>query len=432
MKQLNSFILIFFIVVLSFPAQAQNGKIKRGDKYYEWMAYPIAIRKYEKGLKKDRDLRAMERIADAYRQVGNTVSAEKWYAEVVKTTGAAPINMLHYGQVLKSNGKYMEARKWFAAYLQTGEAPKVAARFIESCDFAMEGRKDSARYTITAEPFNTKRSEFGPIITAEGMIFAAEKPGGCVRRLNLRNENFFYDLYTMKRTTKKKGYKLKRLKGKVNRKYHEGPAVLNRKQNMMYFTRSNFVADKKAKNGKNLSRLKIFSSSPSKGKWKNVEELPFNSEEYSCGHPALSKDGNTMYFSSNRPGGFGGTDLYMSRKEGDSWGTPRNLGSAINTEGDEEFPYMHAGGTLFFASTGLPGYGGFDIFSAKPSGAGWETPVNLGYPLNTSGDEFTMAWINNRPAGYFASDRDGDDDIYKFSRKMEIRGVIVDSRTAAP
>lgn len=432
MNQLKTLLIVFALFLTALPVQAQNGKIKRGDKWYELMAYPAAVRKYEKGLKKNRDLRAMERLADAYRQIGMYQEAEKWYAEVVQTSGAAPINMLHYGQMLKSNGKYSEARKWFDAYLQTGESPQVAARMKESCDFALEGKKDSARYQITPETFNTGKSEFSPVLYGNGMIFTAEKKGGAVDRLNLRNENSFYDLYYTERSTNKQGFTVKALKGKVNRKYHDGPATLSPSQDTLYFTRSNYVQEKKGRNAKNLSKLKVLMAQNDKGKWKNIEMPKFNSDNYSCGHPTISKDGKSMIFSSDIPGGFGGSDLYISRLEGGEWSIPQNLGSAVNTEGDESFPYLHEYGTLFFASTGHPGFGGYDIFYSDPAGAGWSKPVNAGYPLNSPTDDFSIAWIKNKAIGYFASDRDGDDDIYRFSRKMEVRGLLVDSRTGAP
>lgn len=432
MKHLNILVLAFLSIFVALPAAAQNGSIKRGDKMYEMMSYPAAIRKYEKGLKKSSDLRAMERLADAYMKVGMSEHAEKWYAQVVKTKGAAPANMLHYGEALKMNGKYDEARKWFDAYLQSGEMPQLAARMKESCDFALEGMKDSLRYTIKAEPFNTDRSEFGPVIYGPGLIYTAERKGGCTRRLNMRNENFFYDMFYTERSLKKQGYTVKALKGNVNKKYHDGPGVLSPGMDTLYFTRSNYVQEKKARNAKNLSKLKILTATRDSKKWKVQDMLPFNSDNYSCGHPTLSPDGKSMIFASDIPGGFGGTDLYISRMEGGSWGVPQNLGSAVNTEGEESFPNWHTSGTLFFASTGHAGFGGYDLFYSEPAGNGWSKPVNAGYPLNSPKDDFTMAWIKNQPRGYFASDRDGDDDIYTFTRKMQVRGLMVDSRTGAP
>lgn len=429
----------YFIMSLSLcmlvagRANAQNRQIKNGDKLYERMVYPGAVREYERGLLKGLELRAMERIADAYEQLSDTKNAERWYGQVVKMKGAAPINKYRYGQMLKANGKYAEARSWFEAYLQTGENPMLGARMVEACDFATEARQDSLRYKISTEPCNSKGSEFGPLLFKQGFILSAEHQPGSRKMTNMRNNNGFYDMYYAERNpNSKSGVKIKRLKGQVNRKYHEGPATLNRDQTKLYFTRSYYVKDKKGKAAANHSKLRILVAEYIKGKWKNVEEMPFNSDNYSCGHPTLSQDGLTMVFSSDIPGGFGGTDLYISRKVGDAWTTPQNLGSNVNTEGDEQFPYLHSSGNLFFASTGLPGFGGFDIFTAPKAGDKWGKAANAGYGVNSAQDDFSMAWLPGKSSGYFASNRNGNDDIYMFKRQMKINGVIVDKRTGKP
>lgn len=413
---------------------AQNGQLKKGDKFYESLAYPLAIKHYEKGLKKERDLRSMERLADAYKNIGDPVGAEKWYAELVKTKGSAPINKFYYGETLMTNGKYTAARTWFEAYLQTGENPKRAATFIEACDFASEIKKDSSRYSIQEADFNVGESDFSPVITRKGMVYTSSRKRGFGSRfINMRdNERFFYDLYNVERSTNKKGYKVKPLKGKVNTKFHEGPAVFSKDGNTIFFTRSNFYKGEKGEDSRGINRLKIFQAKRVGKKWKEVEKLPFNDDAYSCGHPALTADGKTMVFVSDIPGGFGGTDLYLSKFDGKNWGTPVNLGSSINTQGDEEFPYLHPAGALFFSSNGHPGMGGLDVFAASQDGDRWSNPVNAGYPLNSSRDDFGIVWTKGQPKGYFSSNRGGNDDIYTFKRQMFIEGTVVDSRTNLP
>ncbi len=428
----------FSILVLGFffsaqMAYSQNGKIKKGDKLYEHLVYPGAIAKYERGLAKTQDLRAMERLADAYVQVSNSEKAEQWYGTIVKMKGAAPVNKLKYGQTLMANGKYDEAQKWFQAYLETGESPSMAARMVEACNFAEAARKEPSRYTVNSEPVNTGKSEFSPVMYQQGLIFTGERRGAFTRFINLRNNNNFYDLYYAQRDpNKKSGVKVKRLKGKVNRKFHEGPATVNKDQNTLYFTRSHFVKDKKGKMPINHSKLMILTAEKSKKKWKNINSLPFNSDNYSCGHPTLSADGQSLIFSSDIPGGFGGTDLYICTKQGDSWSTPQNLGSSVNSEGDEQFPYLHKSGALFFSSDGHAGFGGFDIFAAPVSGDRWGKAVNGGFGLNSQYDDFGITWLPNKSAGYFSSDREGDDNIYMFKRQMKINGTIVDKRTGKP
>lgn len=434
MKNIYYLLILLFSLGLGNFADAQNGRLKRGDKFYESLAYPLAISNYEKGLKKDRELRAMERVADAYKNIGDTEGAEKWYSELVKTKGSAPINKFYYGEMLKANGKYTQARRWFEAYLQTGENPKRAATFIESCDYAMELKGDSSRYQIKPVDFNAGQSDMAPVLTRQGMVYTSSRKRGFGSRfINLRDrEKNFYDIYLVERNTSKKGYKVKPLKGKVNTRFHEGPAVFTPKGDKLFFTRSNFTKGKAGEDSRGINRLKIYSATKSGSKWKNVEELPFNDDLYSCGHPTLSKDGDMMVFSSDIPGGFGGTDLYVSKYDGKSWSTPVNLGSEINTQGDEEFPYLHSSGALFFSSNGHPGMGGLDIFAAQQNGERWGDPKNAGYPMNSSKDDFGVAYNKDTPSGYFTSNRSGNDDIYTFKRKMMLKGTIVDSRTGKP
>ncbi len=434
MKSIHYFLIFCLALGCSQAALAQNRNLRKGDKLYEALAYPLAINQYEKGLKKERDIRAMERLADAYNNIGEPEGAEKWYGELVTTQGAAAINKFYYGQALMSNGKYAQARKWFEAYLQTGENPRRAARFIEACDYAQELKMDSTRYVVEPEDFNVGASDMAPVMTRQGMIYTSSRRRGFgARFVNLRDrEKYFYDIYMVKRDNSKKGFKIKPLKGKVNSRFHEGPAVLSPKGDKIYFTRSNYIKGDFGKDTRGINRLKIFSATNENGKWKNVEPISFNDDMYSCGHPALSKDGQVMVFASDIPGGFGGTDLYMSKWDGSSWSTPINLGSKINTQGDEEFPYLHNSGTLFFSSNGHPGMGGLDIFAAAADGDSWEEPTNAGYPLNSSRDDFGITWRSNSPRGYFTSNRSGNDDIFNFTRKMKIKGTVVDSRTKAP
>jgi outer membrane protein OmpA-like peptidoglycan-associated protein len=433
MKNAKYFAVLIALCMLCSHLVAQTGPLKKGDKLYENMAYPRAVKQYERGLSAKQDLRSMERLADAYEQLSNFVMAEKWYAKIVTMKGVAPANLLKYGLMLKTNGKYDEARRWFQSYLQTGENPNAASKMVESCDYALEARKDSSRYQISPEPVNSKGSEFGPVLFQQGFIIVAEARSGGRRILNERNNNGFYDLYYAQRDPKRKsGVKVKRIKGQVNRKYHEGPITLSKDQSKMYFTRSNYVKVSKGKIPMQRSKLKVFSADLSRGKWKNVQSMPFNSENYGCGHPALSPDGNTLVFASDIPGGFGGTDLYVCQKEGNAWGTPQNLGSGVNTEADDQFPYLHANGSLFFASTGHAGFGGLDIFFAPKEGDKWGKAVNGGYGLNSPKDDFSIAWLPGKAMGYFASNRAGDDNIYMFKRQMRVNGTIVDRQTGKP
>ena len=225
-----------------------------------------------------------------------------------------------------------------------------------------------------------------------------------------------------------------------NGKYHEGPACYSEKLQELYITRSNYKVRPRASNDKTV-KLKLYRLVylPTENKWgeKLIEAVPFNDREYSVGHAALTPDGQTLYFSSDKPGGYGGVDLYKSvRDQSGNWASPVNLGPTINTTGDEMFPFVAEDGTLYFSSNGHVGLGGLDVFSTTPNKDSWSAPENLGFPINTNSDDFNYIIDKDNKNGYFASNRPGghgDDDIYKFIKKgISLCGLVYDAKSNDP
>lgn len=416
---------------------AQNKALEKGAAYHAETAYPLAIRYLTKGLKKIEDGKSRALLAHSFEEIGDYKASETEWKKLAEGAGADPEWIFQYGRLLKMNGKYAEAKDYFEKYRQTGHGNVRAQRYKQSCDLAMEWMKDSMRYTITREPFSHSSSDFGPHITRTGMVFASTRNRGfCRRVLNLRNNDYFYDLYAADRSTKgKDGWVVKPLKGKVNSRFHEGPAILSNDGSTLYFTRSNYLGGKKGQNAEGFNTLKIYSAKRVGKKWKEIEMLPFCSDEFSTGHPALSADGLTLYFASDRPGGFGGSDLYRVAKEGNGWGAPENLGPAVNSLGDDVFPTLSVDGTLLFSSDGHLGMGGLDIFFTEQTNGRFGEVRNAGYPLNSAADDFSVALVKGKAKGFFASNRPGGagkDDIYGFERKMVIQGTVADQNTGKP
>lgn len=205
----------------------------------------------------------------------------------------------------------------------------------------------------------------------------------------------------------------------INSYLNEGPVSFSRDGRTMFFTQNN-MKNGVQKAGKDKKvHLKIYSAyRHNGGEWSGQQELPFNSDDYSCAHPSLSADGDRLYFSSNRPGGYGGMDIWMSERQGATWGEPVNLGPDINTDKNEVFPYIHVTGSLFFASSGHNSKGGLDLFVVEESDSGEQEVVNLNEPFNTVEDDFGLIMNDDGTRGFFTSNRKnglGKDDIYSFT-----------------
>ena len=247
-----------------------------------------------------------------------------------------------------------------------------------------------------ASTVNSELADFGPAFYRDGIVYASEKNVKFQEKEYNWREHPFLDLFYSKAEGENPANlaKPELFKGKVNTWVHEGTVTFTEDFQTMYFTRNSYYKGKigyDTEEEMKTVNLQIFESRAANGgeKWGDIKSLPFNSDDYSVGHPTLSRDGQALYFASDMPGGFGETDLYVSYKSGDSWGQPENLGPEINTEGREMFPYMSADGLLYFASDALPGLGGLDIFSAKLLEDGtWSAPENLRYPINTNGRRF--------------------------------------------
>ncbi len=266
------------------------------------------------------------------------------------------------------------------------------------------------------ESVNTKTLEYCPVIFKNQLVFTSTrpKPGSPMTRWRDEKKQFS-DLYIAKKSTHGSFFDTKRLTGNASSPVHNGAATFNQTGNEMFFTRNN----ENGKNEKNIINLKIYTAQLSNNIWQNVQELPLNDEHFSNCHPSLSTDGRELYFASNRPGGFGGMDIYVSKNINGVWQQPQNLGATINSEGNELFPFISATDVLYFAANNTQSIGGLDIFkAARAAGAVKFNPaINLGKDFNSEADDFGICTNESGTEGYFSSNRKGGkggDDIYHF------------------
>ena len=261
---------------------------------------------------------------------------------------------------------------------------------------------------------NTPYLDYSAVSYFDGVVFTSARGGKgvfvCDRDLV---SGRYSDLYFAKADAEGRFFLPEMLRGEVNGKYHDGTATFTTDGQTMIFSRNN----RQGQNKDGIIDLKIYTAARKRGEWVNTRELHFNSNDFATCHPALSPDGSLLFFASNRPGGYGGMDLYVVKKVGDDWGAPINLGPEVNTAGNEIFPFVATDGMLYFSSDGHPGMGGLDIFSVTMNGVIPGQVARLPEPLNSPNDDFGFTADAAGRKGYLTSDRPGgkgQDDIYRW------------------
>jgi outer membrane protein OmpA-like peptidoglycan-associated protein/tetratricopeptide (TPR) repeat protein len=407
-----------FVALVVVISACTNAHIKSGDKYFENLSYSKAIPKYEKVLKKQPENNEVElKLANSYRQLNNSVEAEKHYRAVKERGGLEGEDHLTFVQMLMRNKKYDEAKAVVQEYLNDHPNDPRALSLLGSTKAVDQLKEDSMAYILTEVPLDFLVSAFGAAHYGRGIAFAAETEITSAATANPWTGHSFLDLYYMEKDKNGNWDTPKIFAEELNGRFHDGPLVFNAAQDMVIYTRSAMRNQRKQLvNEKRENQFYLYQSSLKDGKWSEPEEMPFNNPKYSVGHPALSADGKTLYFSSDMPGGFGGSDIYKSTYDGTKWSEPVNLGNVINTPGNEVFPYVAKDGKLYFSSEGHQNLGGLDVFVSEYQGGNWYKPVNLAYPLNSSRDDFAIVFNDNDSTGYVSSDRSGVDMIYEFRR----------------
>jgi outer membrane protein OmpA-like peptidoglycan-associated protein/tetratricopeptide (TPR) repeat protein len=439
MKQLNKYIILFLLMIILAPLSAQ---INRGDKFYSAGEFAKAIPSYERGLRKKSDPQAMENLANCYRITKNYVKAEEWYA---KTIAANPncntLVYFYYGVALRNNGKNAEAKKEFNDYLAKDPNNKMAASQVQAVDNMQIWMSQMPMYAVmNVSSINSPQSDISPVFFDKGLLFVSDR--GEKDLVNDENSptsgRAFYAIYYAKKSVEKDDSvvygKANKLGKTINKDYHNGPVSVTEDGKTMVYNRVDHYIHRKSKHF--VNRPKIYFSELKGRHWSSPKPFQYNSDDYACAHPAISADGQQLFFSSDMPGGSGGKDIWMCKRDGDGWSKPENLGDEVNSPGDEVFPFIRKDGVLFYSSDGLPGIGGLDIFSAtKQSSGKWGNVANQGAPLNGATDDFGVAFNAEGSRGFFTSNRPGglgDDDVYSFkvtSKFIRIVGKLLGSKS---
>lgn len=427
------YILITIVFLMGAKVFPQEKLIVKANEKYEAYSFSPAIDIYKKVL--DRGYVS----ADLLKKLGNSYYFNADYKEAADTykilvdkypDDTPPEYYFRYAQTLKTLKEYETSSTVMAKFLAAtkGDQSASASAFKSEKDYLKDIKKNSGRFNVSPFQYNSPYSEFAPSFYKQGLIFSSDRDtGNFARYRHTWTSKDFLDLYKVNTDSTSIGLVTKLGDG-VNTRLHESTSFTTKDGNTLYFTRNNFKEKKFIKDENGVIRLKIFKASMVDGVWSNIEELPFNSNAYSVANPAFSPDEKTMYFVSDMEGSIGESDIYrVSINDDGSFGVPENLGSKINTEARETFPFVSSKDVLYFSSDGHPGLGGLDVFATQISEGKLEgSVVNVGEPINSSFDDFTFVIDETSKKGYFASNRPeglGADDIYAF---LEVKSLIID------
>lgn len=413
------FINIILLFVL-FPAavSAQFMLEKRADLMYENLSYSKASAVYESLYKRDpQNGKYIQRLAYCYDKMLNYNKALFYYSSLVHLDKKQPIDFYQYSQLLRIDGNIEDARYWLSKYIQLVPDDRRALNQYHQLVELISLKERIKNVEIKGVKGNTHFTDMCPSFYNGKLVFSSSRDSFSMIRNEFKwNGHPFLKLYLTdaKADLKQSSLFSRRLDTRV----HEGPVCFSSDNNTIYYTSNSTTSGRNKKSSSRINNLKIFISTFDGKTWSEPIDFPYNSEEYSVGHPAISSNDKILYFISDMPGGYGKTDLYKSELVNGQWSKPENLGPSINTEGKEMFPSIDKDGTLYFSSDGRPGMGCLDIYAARTDENGNYMIANFGAPLNSEYDDFGLIVKSDSLSGYFTSNRPGgagDDDIYSFA-----------------
>ena len=431
--------------LLCAPAlHAQKLKTRMAERYAESFDYSKAATVYESMVSSGKaDVKEYRMLAKAYEEMGQTAKAEATYAQIVKMGTPSAIDLRHYGDLLRANGKYTESLTYYGQAALVSKEDGRAQAYVDQPQLIERLMRDSTRNQVRKLGINSAEADMGLGVMDDLLLFSSARGEGVGGKSHYAwDDQPYLNLYT----ALLKGQNAEEplvLRKDINSRYHDGTVTYDSLAHRLYFTRDNWNYGRiqKAENGE--LKLGIYFSDIVPGEFNQKEWGPLvafdhNNPEFNYGHPCISPDGRRIFFVSDATGGMGGTDIWYSDNLGNAWGVPQNMGSKVNTAGDEMYPFITRDSTFYFTSTGHPGMGGQDIFMCKLTKGGPGTVLNMGYPLNTRFNDNGLIVLRDDSTGFFVSDRPGgagSDDIYGATvhpPRMIMAGIVVDKVSREP
>ena len=448
-------IVLFLCILLAQKVFAQQNPpvtqldfdILKAQKTFDLKKYNTSAKLYQqlytKVRSEDEKQKMLFMIAESFRKSNNFKKAFEWYEKLINSKYPDPKIIYSYGLLLKNFERYDDASKQFYDYLFEVPADADATREMKNCEIVQIWKANPKKFTIkNVAELNTIYSDYSPFFANDKIIFSSSRTEASGNEIFEWTGQKCSDIFECPNQNNIWGKTLN-VKGNVNTNFNEGVAWLDSTATTMYFTQCN------GSDGKGVN-CKIYSSYFQNNAWSKPQVLPFCSDSFSAGHPAMSLDGKRMYFASDMPGGFGEKDIYYIPYDAikNKWGKPVNLGANVNSKEDELFPYVDENNVIYYSSKGFVGMGGLDIFKTQDSSGTFKKAQNLQFPINSGGDDFGISFNYKnykkvkdtlykaidpaQPIGYFCSNRDGgkgDDDIYSISIKpfiFALKGKVYD------
>lgn len=409
--------------VISTAALAQNKDTKEADKLYDRLEFVDATSAYSKLVEKGKaDGYVYKQLADSYYNVFNTKEAATWYAKAIETPQDAE-TYYRYAQMLKANGNLSESTKQMEQFAKMLPNDARAKAYKNNPNAVAQLKALVKKYEVKRSDISSDKADFGAVLTGTNELYFASARNTS-RKTNGMNDQPYLDLY--KATRNQDGSLSAATEvAELNTRWHDGPAAVSADGSTIYYGSESFNQSEYQKDkSKHLKYGQIYLYKATKvgDKWQNAHVLPFNNKDYSTRNPSISKDGKTLYFSSNMPGGMGGEDIWKVSIDGDNYGIPENV-KAINTTDNESFPYITDDNMLFYASNHTEGFGGYDVYVYNTKST--DKPVNVGAPVNTEKDDFAFTFNKAKKVGYFSSNREGNDDIYQADPICGVQAKII-------
>ncbi|HEX5169839.1 MAG TPA: tetratricopeptide repeat protein, partial [Cyclobacteriaceae bacterium] len=436
MKKIFFISLLLTFVLAASAQQSSNAYRRLADSLFDNHNYQTAATYYEKAIKNaDQAGDIMLSIAECHTRMNHIGEAGEWFTKARENHATFNTNDVYeYVIVLMAQQKNNEAERELETLLSNDPNALHAKRLLDDLQHADKYYLDSAKLSVTALPFNTPVSEFAPAFYKDGIVFASSKTEGNSKRKYHWDNSDFLSLYYSIKSADGQFQNPVAFKKDLDSRYHDGPAAFYGGYEKMIMNR-NKAYQVKEKKDTYIWYLSLYDGqySSSADSWQ-LTSMPFDEPPYSIAHPSISEDGNILYFVSDRPGGYGGSDIYRVTKVNGVWSKPFNLGPMINSPGHDVFPFV-IGNTLYFASNGHGGLGGLDIFKSTLNQNGFTPAINLGYPINSTADDFALITKDDGETGYFSSSRNGNDDLFAFDKRPDVvkmLAYIFDGVTKGP